>query len=472
MAFPPAFYGVQISPHTFLDEGVEPTLDLLRSVAVDTLVLYPMTVYGVDTDKHRVVARQAACNTYAERDGHFARVTFQWRDNYLRDTALGRPADRPGATGIGRDLVGEACEAARARGMRVYLRLLEPCWGNGAPESVPNWSRVRSYNARGELQTLTSPGHADYVNWILGIVEGACRHYPLAGFKYGYERSSPLATVMAGKDAGTGFDDQFMARARAAGIDPEAARRATLGLVSLLDELRDADAPPPGGTLDPVLRHLFKNPVLLQWDKLWYDAMEELPRKLHALLKSIEPALRSGRHIAQGAVLCDPFDRAQIDYADMATYTDWIKPSVYPTIGSPRFRAWGADRYRKAWLRSLSDDDATRFLYHWTGQDPDACPPHARLWDTAQPASSVGREIARTVSLVRDRAQVVSGVGFDIPWWGPQPISVQEDPALVADSVTASLRAGAAGILLCREYDEMSLAGFEAAARAYRAFIR
>jgi len=466
----PFFSGVQIAPISLIDEGMTSCLDLLQqTAAVNTLVLYPMTIYGVETNKPRLASRTAQGNTHQPRNGHYARVSFQWHPEHMDRTRLGRPEEIPGAEASGRDLVGEAAEAARSRGMKTVLRILEPCWGNAASQCIPHWNLVLSRDAAGRPQTLLSPAHPDYNHWILGIVETLCRHYPVDGFKYGYERNTPLAMTLAGTSPGTGFDETFMERARRDGLDPEAARRAYLSLHALVEELHAATASPLEGSIILVARHLLEHPELIAWDKYWYEAMEELPRLIHQLLHSIRPGLESGRHVAQGPVLYDLFDRARINYGSMAAYTDWIKPSVYPTIAGPRMHAWWIQRSLSRTFKDLSAEELLRLTYRWTGQDPDREPGASALLERGMSAASVGREIARTVAAVGGRCKVISGVGFDVPWWNEEPISVKEDARLVAGSITASMEAGADGILLSREFDEMTLPCLEAAGQAVRA---
>lgn len=424
----------------------------------------------METDKPRLATRTAAGNRYAPRATPYARVSFQWRPELMDRTRLGRPEEVAAAEATGRDLVGEAAEAARSRGMKTVLRILEPCWGGAARQCIPHWETVLSRDASGRPQTFLSPAHPDYTHWILGIVESLCRHYPVDGFKYGYERNTPIAMTLAGSGPGTGFDEPFMERARRGGVDPEPARRAFLGLHALVEELHAATVPPPEGSLVLVTRFLLEHPELILWDKLWYEAMEELPRRIHELLRSIDPALQSGRHIAQGPVLYDFFDRARINYGTMAGYTDWIKPSVYPTMAGPRMRAWWLRRNGPRWFKDLPADELLRLTYRWTGQNPDTEPAAHELQERGMTAASVGREIARTVAAVQGRCKIIAGVGFDLPWWDEEPITVRENPRLVADSITACMEAGASGILLSREYDEMTLPCLEAAGRALRAW--
>ena len=72
----------------------------------------------------------------------------------------------------------------------------------------------------------------------------------------------------------------------------------------------------------------------------------------------------------------------------------------------------------------------------------------------------VRRETARSVASAKGKTQIFAGIGIDVP--GSPP----DDPETVYDATLAALEAGAGGIVISREYEEMKVRNLEAIGKA------
>jgi hypothetical protein len=75
----------------------------------------------------------------------------------------------------------------------------------------------------------------------------------------------------------------------------------------------------------------------------------------------------------------------------------------------------------------------------------------------------VYRETRRCVQEVAGHAKIYSGIGIDIPGYGA---TFSSNPEGVYEATRKAFEAGAAGVLISREYDEMRLPNLRAVGRA------
>ncbi len=75
------------------------------------------------------------------------------------------------------------------------------------------------------------------------------------------------------------------------------------------------------------------------------------------------------------------------------------------------------------------------------------------------------REVSRCVRATGGRVPVYAGVGFDVPTDGNP---MRSDPERVYRATYRAFEAGAKGLIVSREYDEMRLENLEAVGRAVR----
>jgi hypothetical protein len=132
------------------------------------------------------------------------------------------------------------------------------------------------------------------------------------------------------------------------------------------------------------------------------------------------------------------FYRSVMTYREMADNMDFIKPILYHDIAGPR----------------------TRSMY-----DTNVEPKLDELNSKGLGPDYVYRETKRCVQSVEGRTKIYAGIGIDIPG-NNQTFS--SNPEGVYQATRKAFEAGAAGVLISREYDEMRMPNLRAVGRAVK----
>jgi hypothetical protein len=152
-----------------------------------------------------------------------------------------------------------------------------------------------------------------------------------------------------------------------------------------------------------------------------------------------------------------------MSYREMADYMDFIKPILYHDIAGPRTRSMYVNPVRRSIFKELSDEQALDLFYTLKGYDKNVEPKLNELDQKGLGPDYVYRETKRCVQAVAGRAKIYSGVGIDIPGNGA---TFSSNPEGVYEATRKAFEAGAAGVLISREYDEMRLPNLRAVGRA------
>lgn len=453
MALP--FVGVQLGSHSVFDEGVDHVLDTLQTKArVNTLLLYN---YAYQRFAQNRPAGGLADHGRGTRSADRQAVGHAWVPAHEEHYAATFLRHEHSAE---RDVLDEVAGPAQERGMQVYARMLEGHEGWLAGY-ISNWPKVLGVDIYGRRTTLPCWNNPDYRAWLLATVEDVVSHHPITGYMYGSERSGPLPSLLTKGETPGCFCTYCQAAGHRTGID---VGRAITGFTKLDELAADCRAGhrPLDGYLVTFLRILLRYPEILRWEYEWHRAKESVARDMYGTVKAIRPDVQVGWHVYH-AVTWDPFYQAEMDYAGMVSYSDWIKPVVYHDIAGVRIR----NRYIAPMTQTLFGDltPATMrtFLFEVLGYDPAT---EAALDDMATQGMSpeyVWRAIRRSVVAVDGRIPIYAGVGFDVPTDGNPMRSAPEN---VYRSVYRSFEAGAAGLLVSREYDEMRSENLAAVGRA------
>lgn len=452
------FVGIQIGPHSLFDEGIEQCLDSLRERAgVNALFVYSHTYYG---------------GAPADGRGYggarpMPRVWIDTHERFYRTTALRHPRRSASERYAGRDILTETLGPARERGMKLYVRLFDPCWGDGALGSIRGWQRVLSVDVFGRPYPMPCFTNPDYRAWWRATAEELFSCYAIDGLKYGAERGGPLRHLLFGGMAPGCFCDHCVKRAREEGIDVDAARRGFAALYECTRSQWEDDLTPTDGAMVTLLRLLIRHPAVLQWESLMCRCREELPRLLYGTIKALRGKAELGLHVHHGVSCWDILDRAENDYAAMTEYADWIKPCVYHDVAGPRTLEGYVRTGRRGMLRDLSEQQSLELLYAITGLDATREPRADELHRRGFSSEYVYHEVKRCVTNVDGRVPVYAGVGFDVPHNG-HPCSTTDSSQDTYDAARAAFDAGASGLLLSREYDEMRPENLDAVGAAVR----
>lgn len=462
------FVGVQLGPQSVFDEGADHCLGLLQEhAAVNAVLVYTHTYYGTNRKPLATLASDHGLPVRDEMTRSLTRVWVSHHEDRFGGTIL-RHRHEPEEEYAGRDVLAELAEPARKRGMSVYARILEPFdWLTA--RYLPNWVKALSVDVYGRVRPLPCWNNPDYQGFWISTFEDLFKSYPLAGIQFGAERVAPISRLLLAGDVPNCFCDHCRARARERGIDVERARQGLQSLYELVKGLEAGGPSPSDGVMVTFLRLLLRYPEALAWEKLQYDSQEGLVKLLYGTVKAINPAAEFGVHVDHQKSTYSLLHRALMDYGEVAHYCDFVKFIAYHDIAGPRIRRWVLDRLSKTLLREVSLPQALELFYDLMGYDKRVEPGLDELDRTGLSPDYVYRLTKRCVSAVGGRAKVYPGIGLDVPWWSDQTVEpFPTDPQKLYSAVVKAFEAGADGIVVSREYNEMRLSNLKAIGRAIR----
>jgi hypothetical protein len=146
----------------------------------------------------------------------------------------------------------------------------------------------------------------------------------------------------------------------------------------------------------------------------------------------------------------------------MGDWSDFIKLILYHAVLGGRIHSWYLERFQSTVLRELTLEQSLDIYYAIFGYDPDREPSVENLREQGFSADYVERETRRSVDSAGGRAKIYAGIGFDVP--GSPP----EDPEIIRQAVVGAFNAGAAGIVVSREYEEMRVPNLRAVGQGVR----
>lgn len=456
---PDFFVGIQMDPHTMLDEGIEPCLDLCRDTAGVQALLTYSHAYGGDLRKPiEWLATDHGKPPVDQRTRKLPLVWVKQHEQYFKNTTLRHQKVDSSFAYANRDVFAEMVAPARARGMKIYARILE----SGSRE-VQNVDKVATIDVRGRPTQSACWNHPEYKAFWNATVEDLFRSYELDGLQWGAERASPLARlIQSGTQASaTCFCTFCRARGKAHGIDPDRARQGFEDALVYIQGLRAGGPRPPDGAYAEFFRILFRYPEVLAWEYQYRMAREEIMKGMYDTVKGIKPTAQVGWHVDHWATSMDLIARSVMSYAEMAPWSDYLKVVVYHAVTAPRMRSWIGNE-QKSILSDLPLDAALNLHYGLFGYNPDIDAIANRPTPPAASPEYVGRETARSVASAAGKTKIYPGIGFNLPGGGP------DDPDVIYQCVLRSADAGAAGIVISREYEELTVPNLKGVGRAVR----
>jgi hypothetical protein len=461
--WPPAgsFNGIQMGPHTILDEGIERTLDTLAATSATNAVMPYSHAYNAGLVKSLRDRADHGVPLTDNSHRKFPLVYVKTHDEYYKNTTLRH--QRPDATfeHQSRDLFAELAAPARARGMKVYARVLE---SSAMSRVVANYEKVVTRDVNGQPTRTACWNHPEYVGFWADTMEDLFRSYDLDGIQWGAERQGPLMNVISpwNNDAPSCFCEHCGARAKAAGVDPERARQ---GFAALHAYVQPGQAH-PDGQFAGFLRVLIRYPEILAWEYQYRLGREAIANAMYQRVKAIKPSAEVGWHVDHQPSSWDIVYRAEMSYAEMAPHADFIKIIAYHNVLSPRIRDWYLPRFHKTILGEVSLEDSLSLYYDLFGYDKKTEPALAELGRRGFSPEYVYRETKHSVASADGKTKIYTGVGFDVP--GALP----DDPDTIYQATLRAFQAGAHGIVASREYEEMELDHLRAVGRAYRDAVK
>jgi hypothetical protein len=221
----PRSIGIQVGSASFVDEGVEPVLDILQEKGrVDTIYLTTFT-YGRGLAGRQVPGQPFPDHGVRRSDeaifhgGNYARPHAKfYADTILKDTRAPDHGDL--------DIVEAVLPAARKRGLKVVCSV-EDVWRT----SVPGFDRVAEVDLQGRKAGTACLMNPDVRHFWSALVTDLCSSYDIDGILFFNERNGPLLNATGSSHAQqiasgrtTCFCPHHEKAAREHGIDFERAR--------------------------------------------------------------------------------------------------------------------------------------------------------------------------------------------------------------------------------------------------------
>jgi hypothetical protein len=458
---------VQMGPHSLLDEGIPQVLDFLQQeAAMNSVMVYSHTYYGVDRKPTRVLAHDHGIKP---RDLNQRNLRMSWvnhHEKHFKDTIVRHQEVDSSMEYHDRDIFRELIPAAHQREMKVYIRMLEA--GANRSEYIKNYDQVMVEDVYGKPGGGPCWNNPDYRNWVYATMEDIFSHYDVDGLQYGAERTGPLSMVWFRGEIPACFCEHCRKRNAAKNIDPERAREGYRKMYEFMQKVEAGKKDSPDTVMVNLFRFMQEYPEIMGWNYQWFQADEEIQRGMYRRLKEIKPQALVGRHVDHQRSSWDIFYRSAINYSQMAEYADFIKPILYHDIYGPRLRWWVIDQWQNRAFNDFSEEQTLEFFYQMMGYSPAAQVPLDDLEVEGMGPAYVYDETKRCVDSVDGKADVVAGIGIDVLWHGGGQQPYHSDPLRLQQAVYKAVEAGASGILASREYDEMRHASLRAFGQAVR----
>jgi hypothetical protein len=458
------FVGIQISPISFLDEGVDAVLETLQErVGINVLLIGTVSWLGLKAGRsisHKLDGwpDHGVPEPLALRGGAY----FQPHAEYYANTFIKDFRARDAAIGDV-DILELIIPAAKERGMKVMPELMEPLFkyaGHGSANNVdiPNLPECLEVDLFGRHGQEPCTNHPDYRRWWHALIEDQCRSYPIDGIMWCNERRSPLDQLIAGQAPGC-FCEHCRRLAIQRGLEPEGIRKAFLEVYDYFQQAR-AGAEFVDGALIEFLRVLLRNPEVLLWERFWLERNKDLDRELYGLVKWCNADLEFGLNVWNRNHF-NPFRKAQWPWAEQTLYADWVKPITYQHQSGLVYVKEMQD-FHKSILRDFTPQEFTPLMYKLLGLKE--APWDGLVQAGMDPDTYVFGQCADAVRGVQGQVPVYMGIGVDAP--RTQADQAVCTPDIVYRSVLATYRAGGKGVIFAPNYASMKLSNLDGAARA------
>jgi len=449
------FVGIQVGAISFIDEGVAPTLDRFADLgAINALCISALSWSRGNAGR---ALKEFPDHGVPEPDDLRGGAFFKYDKRYFEATPL-RHLAAPDPLYQGFDALGDVIPEAKRRGMAVYPYYCETAHAQPRPLWQPGFSQVLELDAFGRKATRPCLRHPAYRAFWNGVIENWLREYELDGVMWGIELQSPLSAMVVDSDVPTCFCVHCRAEGHRRGIDAERAAEGYRRVDKFLRAARAGERP-LDGYLIAFWRLLTEYPEIGQWERLWLDGHKAQYREISGLVRFFGAESKVGLGVWQMIDTFNPYLRAQHDPGEYGAYADWVKPVLYNVPAGARFRAF-IDKLAGSVLRDAPASDWLPLIYSVLGLDEAGYEDLAR---TGFSARYVCEQVERYVAALGPSVRVYPGIGVGFEA-GERALTPED----VAAAVEAAFEGGATGLIVSRNYSEMTLAGLEAVGQTLR----
>ena len=460
--------GIQIGPVSFMDEGVEQTLDILQEKgAINTLYL------GAFSYDRGIVGRQIPGRAFPDHgvqqsdEDHFhgGNYATPHAEFYKNTRIKGELLKAPDFGNV--DILEKILPATKKRGMKVFACVQD---GFNYPDDVTVFKEFYEVNLGGKKGGAMCFYHPDVREFWKAVSTDLCTSYDIDGVLLFNERGGPFLNSLGAShnqsivsSKVTCFCEHHRKAAEAHGIDFERAKEGYRKLDDFVQASLGGDRPTDGYYV-AFERLMFAYPEIYALNQLFDSGKSQVLADVREAVKKINKHQKVGFHI-EHVNSFNPFYRATRNYADMAKIADFLKVVVYDNCGGERYASFIRNAGSIV-FRDVPHEELMRFNNYLLNYSKD----EASMIDLPKAGLSpdyVYRETLRALDGVQGRCDILPGIDVNIPSGRNSKVASPDD---TYTATMAALKAGADGVILSRKYSEMMLANLEAAGRAVRHF--
>ncbi len=454
-----AMIAIQIGARSFVDEGVDKCLDTLQEKAMVNVLMPTVFTYGRGLAGRQIPGLPLPDHGAQEYDqihgGSYTKVHPEYyKGSVIQDIR---------APELGEfDILADVTPKARKRGMKVYC-LFEEAYN---PALMPNFEKIAEVDVYGRIGHSTCFNNPYARTFLVSMVQDWFANNDLDGMMWESERQGPLNTALHADFSSAPnryiccFCPHCLRKGTGHGINVERAREGFIALDRWANQPQ-SESRKQDGSFITFWRLLLEYPEIVAWQDLWFHSQEEVYGLIYGTVKEVNPKAQVGWHIMH-LVAMSPFYRADQNYARLAHFSDFIKPSPYNNCAGPRMVQY-VKNVQSTIFRDFTLDEVLDMQYrllHLQGE-----PKLSELPTAGLSADYVGSETARAIADVKGAVPIYPGIDIDIP---TKMDEKRTQPSDVKAAVLAAFHAGAPGVVLSRKYAEMRLANLAGAGEALR----
>ncbi|NRA36500.1 MAG: hypothetical protein HRU15_00025 [Planctomycetes bacterium] len=336
--------------------------------------------------------------------------------------------------------------------MPVYVRILE--YANQHLSGLESFCEV---NHAGEKLGTMCWNNPSYQQTWAGICAHIVSTQAVAGIHFGAERSGPMSNVLTfGRTKESCcFCKHCVQTANDKGINVERARQGFAALADLDSNAREHES-----RFLQMFRLLVLFPEVLAWQRLWVESRNNGFTAIRTAVKVANPDANVGFHIFQFSCSLDFFAAATCDYAEWASFSDHIKPCLYQDAASYRGKDLVDMFLSQHYFKGQDEKVVYDFLQQAMGDVSSKETNYHNVRERGmggEYTASHTRAAAEAVNTARNTVkntacQLWPAIGINVE----QKLCGAQADKHIGESVVAAFENGADGIVLCREYQEMT----------------
>jgi hypothetical protein len=409
------FVGIQISPISFIDEGVDSVLDTLQNrVGVNVLLIGTVSWLGLKSG--RSVSWKidgwpdhGVPEPFSMKGGAY----FDTNPNFYNKTFI-KNFKAQDKEMVNNDILKMVIPKAKERGMKVFIELMEPFFnyaghGSATGVDIPNLVQCMEVDVFGRISSSPSTSNPDYRNWILSIIEDQVANYNIDGVMWCNERYSPLDQAFQGNAPGD-FSNQFVVEANQNNLNVPKIKDSLKYMYEFFQEVLNGKTFVDGNFIE-FFRLIFDRPEILEWEKFWLQRNKDLDKEIYGLVKWVNPNLSFGLNVWNRNHF-NFIRKLQWPWKEQVDYSDWVKPITYQHQSGEIFQR-EIDIFGKTILNDLSKSELTSVFAKILGIN------ESSLVNLTQrgldPDTYIYTQCQDAVRGVDGGSKVYMGIGIDAP---------------------------------------------------------